>query len=134
MESGSRDESGGPGGMDGRRPPLIERGWFAGARAFVHRWPGGHHVWRVGIAVLGLVVVAAGIVMLVLPGPGWVVIFLGIGIWATEFVWARSLLDLVRRSLRRSAGWFGRQPRWAWAAGVAACVVLVGAAVLVVLL
>jgi uncharacterized protein (TIGR02611 family) len=81
----------------------------------------------VGIATLGLAVVIAGIVMLVLPGPGWVVIFIGIGIWATEFPWARSLLAYVRRHVGSGASWIGRQPRWLWAGVVVVCLVSVGA-------
>lgn len=48
--------------------------------------------WKAVILVVGLTVVAAGIAMLVLPGPGIVVIIGGLAILATEFVWARHLL------------------------------------------
>jgi hypothetical protein len=41
-------------------------------------------------------VLAIGIAMIVLPGPAIVVIPLGLGILATEFVWARSLLAKVK--------------------------------------
>ena len=70
---------------------------------------------RIGIAVVGGFLVVAGIALLVLPGPGWLVIFLGLGILATEFVWAERLLNkakekaqqaktkvLERKALRRS--------------------------------
>ena len=81
------------------------RRWFVAVRSFVHRWPGGRHAWRAWIGVLGLVVVIAGIVMLVLPGPGWVVIFVGFGIWATEFPWAHSMLLSVRRRVASWTSW-----------------------------
>jgi hypothetical protein len=35
--------------------------------------------------------------MLVTPGPGWLVIFLGLGLLAAEFVWARRLRDRIKR-------------------------------------
>ena len=35
--------------------------------------------------------------MLVTPGPGWLVIFLGLGLLAAEFVWARRLMDRIKR-------------------------------------
>lgn len=35
--------------------------------------------------------------MLVTPGPGWVVILLGLGLLAAEFVWARRLMDRIKR-------------------------------------
>ena len=44
-----------------------------------------HLSWQVGVFIVGLAVVVAGIIMLPLPGPGWVVIFGGMAIWATEF-------------------------------------------------
>jgi uncharacterized protein (TIGR02611 family) len=80
-------------------------------RAWVHRRPGGGQAWRIGVALLGLLVIVVGVVLLALPGPGWAVIFVGIGIWATEFAWARSLLTRVRHQVARWAGWIERQPR-----------------------
>jgi uncharacterized protein (TIGR02611 family) len=85
---------------------------IAGVRAAVVRRPGGLHVWRLLIAVLGTLVIAAGVVMLVTPGPGWLMIFLGIGIWATEFSWAQSVLSYVQRQVRKWTAWLARQPRW----------------------
>ena len=35
-------------------------------------------------------------VPLVTPGPGWVVILLGLGLLAAEFVWARRLMDRIK--------------------------------------
>ncbi|MBI4847953.1 MAG: PGPGW domain-containing protein [Nitrospirae bacterium] len=42
--------------------------------------------------VVGFTVLAIGIIMIALPGPAIVVIPVGLGILATEFVWARHLL------------------------------------------
>jgi uncharacterized protein (TIGR02611 family) len=53
------------------------------------------------IGVIGLTVLAIGIAMIVLPGPAIVVIPLGLGILATEFVWARSLLAKVKERLNK---------------------------------
>lgn len=77
---------------------------------------------RLVIAVIGGTVVLIGLALLVLPGPGMVVIPLGLAILATEFIWARRLL----RELRRRAGvavngarrWFGGRPPDAVARGV----------------
>ena len=52
---------------------------------------------RAIVAVVGATVVALGAVMLVTPGPGWLVIFLGLTVLAAEFVWARRLLERLRR-------------------------------------
>jgi uncharacterized protein (TIGR02611 family) len=85
-------------------------GRFEHVRAGVHRRPGGVAAWRIAIAAIGLVVVIVGIVLLVLPGPGWLVIFVGLGIWATEFKWAELLLKGVRRRVTESTAWLRRQP------------------------
>jgi uncharacterized protein (TIGR02611 family) len=72
---------------------------------------GRHRSWG-AIALAGLVVIIVGIVLLAAPGPGWLVIFLGLGIWATEFAWAKSLLRLTQRTVGRWTAWLERQPRW----------------------
>ncbi|MFH8977289.1 TIGR02611 family protein [Streptomyces sp. NPDC017890] len=62
-----------------------------------------HLSWQVGVFIVGLAVVAAGAAMLVLPGPGWVVIFGGMAIWATEFVWAQLVLRWTKRKVTEAA-------------------------------
>ncbi|MFE7426811.1 MULTISPECIES: TIGR02611 family protein [unclassified Streptomyces] len=62
-----------------------------------------HLSWQVGVFVVGLAVVVAGVVMLPLPGPGWLVIFGGMAIWATEFVWAQLVLRWTRRKVTEAA-------------------------------
>ena len=52
--------------------------------------------WRVVVGVVGTTVLALGVVMLVLPGPGLLVIPVGIAILATEFLWARRWLQKIR--------------------------------------
>jgi uncharacterized protein (TIGR02611 family) len=61
---------------------------------------------RVITLVVGLTLLLCGMVMLVTPGPGWVLIFAGLSVLAIEFVWARRLLkkmkdkgDEVRRAV-----------------------------------
>ena len=44
-----------------------------------------------------------GMAMLVLPGPAIVVIPIGLGILATEFVWARNLLHKIKERLPKPA-------------------------------
>jgi uncharacterized protein (TIGR02611 family) len=48
------------------------------------------------IAVIGFTVLLIGLAMIVLPGPAIVVIPIGLGILATEFIWARRLLRKVK--------------------------------------
>ncbi|MFJ9625157.1 TIGR02611 family protein [Streptomyces sp. NPDC101181] len=62
-----------------------------------------HVSWQVGVFIVGLGVVVAGVLMLVLPGPGWLVIFAGMAIWATEFVWAQLVLRWTKRKVTEAA-------------------------------
>jgi hypothetical protein len=54
--------------------------------------------------VAGLGLLAGGVAMLVLPGPGLAVIALGLAVLATEYDWAARLLAGVRRRASRMAG------------------------------
>ena len=61
-------------------------------------------VWRmgrrIGIAIAGGAVVAAGVVMLVTPGPGILAIALGLGILSQEFERPRIWLDYMKRRFK----------------------------------
>jgi len=52
---------------------------------------------------MGLTLILVGIALLVLPGPGTVVIVLGLALLGTEFVWARRLLRRVKESGNNAA-------------------------------
>jgi uncharacterized protein (TIGR02611 family) len=54
-------------------------------------------VRRVFLIIAGFTLLLAGVVMLVTPGPGMLVIFLGLGMLAAEFVWARRLMDRMKQ-------------------------------------
>jgi uncharacterized protein (TIGR02611 family) len=47
--------------------------------------------------IAGFALLPVGVLMLPLPGPGWLVIFLALAILAGEFVWARKLLDRLKQ-------------------------------------
>ena len=49
------------------------------------------------VLVIGSTVVLVGVVLIVTPGPAFLVIPLGIAILATEFVWARRLLKRMKQ-------------------------------------
>jgi uncharacterized protein (TIGR02611 family) len=51
---------------------------------------------RIVVFVTGICVLLAGVVMLVVPGPGVLGIFAGLAILATEFAWARWVLRVAR--------------------------------------
>jgi len=56
---------------------------------------------RLVIIVIGFTTLAAGIAMIVLPGPAIVVIPVGLAVLATEFIWARKLLVAVKERIER---------------------------------
>lgn len=59
-------------------------------------------VVKVLVTIGGPLVIAAGVAMLVLPGPGLVVIALGFALLALEYAWARHALGLLGRGLSRA--------------------------------
>ena len=59
--------------------------------------------WRIAILVVGSAVIAGGVLLLALPGPGWLVIFAGLAILGTEFAWAQRLLHWVRDKVKEAA-------------------------------
>lgn len=71
----------------------------------MHTHPFLHIPWRVLVGTVGTVVVLAGIVMMVLPGPGIASVLLGLLILSTEFRWAHRLLRPARVWARRSERW-----------------------------
>ncbi|ARE77392.1 TIGR02611 family protein [Streptomyces sp. NPDC059558] len=73
------------------------------APAFIKSNKSLHLSWQVGVFIVGLAVIAAGVAMLVLPGPGWVAIFAGLAIWATEFAWAHLVLRWTKRKVTEAA-------------------------------
>jgi tellurite resistance protein TerC len=58
-------------------------------------------VRRVFRVVAGFTLLAVGVVMLVTPGPGWLVILFGLSLLAAEFIWARRLMDRIKRQGER---------------------------------
>ncbi len=85
--------------------------------------------WRLTVFTVGITVMCLGIVLLVLPGPGWALIALGLIILASEYVWAQKLLAPVRSKLQ-AAKTKAQQPQYRnqVRAASAALVVIVAAA------
>ena len=80
-----------------------------GFRAFIAK-----HAWldltyRIAVGVLGTSVVVIGFILIPLPGPGWLIVFAGLAILATEFVWAERLLNFARAKVHGWTQWVTRQ-------------------------
>ena len=70
------------------RPKLIEK---LEARRETHRERS--RLFRIAFGLVGLVVLLGGVVMLVTPGPAFVLIPIGLAMLSLEFVWAERLLE-----------------------------------------
>lgn len=67
------------------------------------------HTKRVLVAIAGGIVLIIGIIAVPYPGPGWLIIFSGLAILATEFAWARKLLHRARRHYDDWLDWLKQQ-------------------------
>ncbi|MDA3646841.1 TIGR02611 family protein [Saccharopolyspora indica] len=105
-EPGSRRAAADP-ATDDYKPRLRERLWMFRER--LRAKAGMNLAYRVVIGVIGGAVLAAGILMIPYPGPGWLVVFAGLGILATEFHWAGRVNGFAKRHYRRWVDWLGRQ-------------------------
>ena len=66
-------------------------------------------VFRALIAIVGGAVLIAGIIMIPYPGPGWVVVFIGLAILSQEFEWAGRALHYGRTRYDQWSEWVKRQ-------------------------
>jgi uncharacterized protein (TIGR02611 family) len=66
-------------------------------------------VYRFVVALLGVAITLGGLLLVPLPGPGWLIVLAGLALLATEFEPARRLLEFARRTLLGWTVWLGRQ-------------------------
>lgn len=59
--------------------------------------------WRIGVFTLGVTLVVAGLIMFVIPGPGFATVILGLVVLGSEFTWATRALDPVKGAARRAS-------------------------------
>jgi len=69
----------------------------------IRRKPGIGQAYRVGVFLLGLVCIAAGVALAVLPGPLTIPpVLLGLWIWSTEFAFAQRLFAAFKEKSREA--------------------------------
>jgi len=73
--------------------------------------------YRALVGVTGGVVLVAGIIAIPYPGPGWAIVFIGLAILASEFVWAHHTLKFAKGRYDAFMAWFARQALWFRAVG-----------------
>ena len=57
---------------------------------------------RIVVSVVGFTILTIGIILIVFPGPAFIVIPIGLSILATEFVWAKRLLEKVKERIQKT--------------------------------
>jgi uncharacterized protein (TIGR02611 family) len=81
-----------------------------GLRRFVARNRGLEVAYRAVIGLIGFAIIITGLVLIPLPGPGWLIVFAGLAVLSTEFVWAERLLHYAREKVQGWTDWVLRQP------------------------
>ena len=90
------------------RERVAETGW----RKWIARRRSLDHSYRVGVGIVGSLIVALGLATIPLPGPGWLTVLAGLFVLATEFLWAERLLEFTKRHVKRWSDWVTSQPVW----------------------
>jgi uncharacterized protein (TIGR02611 family) len=73
--------------------------------AYLSTRPWLRRAYRAGIAAVGVLIIVIGIILIPLPGPGWLIVFAGLGVLGTEFAWAHRVTAGVKRLFRRALDW-----------------------------
>lgn len=93
-----------------------KRRW-ARRRESIRGRPAAELVYRIGVGVVGLVLLVVGIIAIPYPGPGIAICFVALTILATEFEWARRAHAWARRRIEPVVAWFASRGRWGRALG-----------------
>lgn len=86
-----------------------EKSGTPGLRARIDENPALRTTYRVGVGVVGTIVLVLGIIAIPYPGPGWLIVFAGLAILASEFAWAKRVLRYARGKYDAWTEWLGRQ-------------------------
>lgn len=81
-------------------------------RAKLRRNPTTHLLYRIAVAVVGGLITVGGIVAIPAPGPGWLIVFFGLTILASEFEFAQRMLHFARRHVSQWNDWVMSQAMW----------------------
>jgi uncharacterized protein (TIGR02611 family) len=90
----------------GESPRRPVRRTLRRVRSWIEIHPRLRLAYRVGVGMLGGIIAVVGLALVPLPGPGWLVVFLGLAILGTEFAWAGRLAAFVKRQLARFWAWW----------------------------
>ncbi|NYG08611.1 uncharacterized protein (TIGR02611 family) [Phycicoccus badiiscoriae] len=71
-----------------------------------------HRIYRWVVGIIGVAVTIGGLILVPAPGPGWVIVFVGVAILASEFVWAQVLLAWGKARLGDWNDWLAPKALW----------------------
>jgi uncharacterized protein (TIGR02611 family) len=91
---------------EAERPDRPIRRMLRRARAWVSRYPRIESAYRAAVGVVGGALAIGGLILVPLPGPGWLVVFLGLAVLGTEFAWAKRIAAWLKRMLDRFWTWW----------------------------
>ena len=74
--------------------------------------PHTYRIYRWVVGIVGTIVTVGGLVLVPAPGPGWVIVFIGIAILASEFERAQRLLAWGKARLKDWNDWLAPKPLW----------------------
>ena len=96
--------------------PGPRRGWRRWRRT-AHTWrervrsrPQTHRVYRVTVGLVGGLIVLVGLTLVPLPGPGWLIVFIGLAMLASEFAWAQRLQGFAKAKVHVWTQWWASRP------------------------
>ena len=95
-----------PDSADDADGPLSRFGQW---REKIRQKPRAYRLYRIAVGVLGGAIIVGGLALIPLPGPGWVIVFVGLAVLASEFEWAKRLERFVRDKVKAWTQWVGEQ-------------------------
>lgn len=90
----------------GEDPDSSMRRMLRSVRGWIDKRPRLRSFYRFSVGGLGGAVAVIGLLLVPLPGPGWLVVFLGLAILGTEFTWAKKAAGFLKKMLARFWAWW----------------------------
>jgi uncharacterized protein (TIGR02611 family) len=78
---------------------------FHAMRAWIHARPHVHLPYKIAVGIVGALVIIIGLILVPLPGPGWLVVFIGLTILASEFAFFHRISTWLRARLHAFWDW-----------------------------
>lgn len=80
--------------------------WMQKWRTIIRTRPWLNSLYKVLVTIVGVAVVVIGLILVPLPGPGWLIVFIGLTVLGSEYHWARRFTSWLRMQLARFWTWW----------------------------